>query len=48
MFIFKVLFKVLFAIAAVFAAVAAAQYLLSSKANYIEIYNDDETNENYF
>lgn len=38
----KVFFKVLFALAAVFGIFALLQYLDDRKADYIEIYNDDE------
>lgn len=46
--IFKVLFKVLLALGAVFAAVAVLQYLDDQKADYIEIYNDDRMDGDYF
>lgn len=45
---FKVLFKVLLALGAVFAAVAAIQYYFNKQADYIEIYNDDGLDEDYF
>lgn len=48
MYIFKVLLKVLLALGAVFAAVAALQYFTSQQSDYIEIYNDDEPDEEYF
>ena len=48
MYIFKVFFKVLLALGAVFAAVAALQYFALQQSDYIEIYNDDDTDEEYY
>lgn len=44
----KVLFKVLLALGAVFAAVAALQYFAAKQADYIEVYNDDDLNGEYY
>ncbi|MDL2293653.1 hypothetical protein LJC60_03380 [Ruminococcaceae bacterium OttesenSCG-928-D13] len=46
--IFKTFFKVLLALGAVFGVVALLQYLDDQKADYIEIYNDDGLDGEYF
>lgn len=48
MFALKVAFKVLLAIGAVFAAVFALQYFANQQSDYIEIYNDDGMDGDYF
>ncbi len=48
MFVFKVLLKVLLALGAVFAAVAVFQYFAGQQSDYIEVYNDDDADEEYF
>lgn len=45
---FKVLFKVLLALAAVFGAFALLQYLDNQQSDYIEIYNDEEQDGDYY
>lgn len=46
--IFKVFFKVLLALGAVFAVFAALQYFANQQSDYIEIYNDDGLEGEYF
>lgn len=45
---FKVFFKVLLALGAVFGALALLQYIDNNQSDYIEIYNDDGLDGDYF
>lgn len=45
---FKVLCKIFLALGAVFAVFAVLRYLADQQTDYIEIYNDDDYDGEYF